>query len=81
MPREFANILHPGEMFVEGVGHAEETILNNAGRNWVLLEGGASRNVCFGCYSRLQRAMMELGGPTFRPGAFDRTVFRMFWAR
>src|SRR5262249_40137777 len=45
-PTTFAGQLNPGEQFVEGAGHAEQTILTGLGRFWRPLAGGASRNVC-----------------------------------
>jgi hypothetical protein len=79
MPKEFIGKLRPGEEFIGEVGHAEQTILQNLGPDWVAVEGGASRNVCKGlCQPLVEGSGMKLGGPQFR-GALDKTPFRMFW--
>jgi hypothetical protein len=80
MPAEFEGQLGAGETFVEGAGHAEQTIFNSLDdSSWRLLEGGASRNVCKDvCAPLIKDSGGELGGPTFR-GLSDKTPYRMFW--
>jgi hypothetical protein len=79
MPAEFEGQLGAGETFVEGAGHAEQTIFNSLDDNWRLLEGGASRNVCQDvCAPLIKDSGGELGGPSFR-GMSDKTPYRMFW--
>jgi RHS repeat-associated protein len=77
MDRSF--VLRAGEEFVEGIGHAEETILGAIGKDWIILGGGASRNVClFSCAWQLGKTGLGVGGPVFR-GASDKTGLRLFW--
>jgi hypothetical protein len=79
MPKEFVGKLQPGEQFVEGVGHAEQTILERLGSEWVPVEGGASRNVCETiCKPLVERSGLKLGGPKF-PFRGEKSDFRMFW--
>ena len=79
IPKEFEGKLLPGEEFIGEIGHAEQTILENLGPDWVAVEGGASRNVCSRvCQPLVEGNGMRLGGPEFR-GAADKTPFRMFW--
>jgi hypothetical protein len=73
--------LRAGEIFKEGVGHAEETIVNALGEEWRIVSGGTSRNVCKSTCSPLlvdEKRQLVLGGPTFR-GMPDKTPYRMFW--
>src|SRR5262249_30325643 len=78
IPKALNDSLRPGEVFVEGVGHAEETIIKNVGREWELVEGGTSRNVCKDpCFPLLDQEGFTLGG-RFYPGRL-KTKFRMFW--
>jgi RHS repeat-associated protein len=77
-PRQFGS-LKAGEEFVEGVGHAEQTIIRERGADWDLFEGGSSRNVCIEtCKPLIEEAGMTLGGLGFF-GKPDKTPFRMFW--
>jgi RHS repeat-associated protein len=77
-PRQFG-ALRTNEEFVEGAGHAEETIVKQRGAEWRFFEGGSSRNVCQGtCKPLLEGEGFKIGGPTF-PGRADKTPFRMFW--
>ena len=48
MPKEWDGLLRPeeGERFIPGKGHAEQTIIDNLGDEWKIVEGGTSRNVC-----------------------------------
>ena len=80
MPPEWEGQLGPNEQFVEGEGHAEETILNsNETSGFDLTAGGTSRNVCTDtCQPLLEENGFELGGETFR-GAADKTPYRTFW--
>ncbi|MFQ3593259.1 MAG: hypothetical protein SNJ82_08745 [Gemmataceae bacterium] len=79
MPKEFVGKLRPSEEFIGDVGHAEQTILQNLGPDWVTIEGGASRNVCKSvCQPLVEGSGMKLGGSHFK-GASDKTPFRMFW--
>jgi hypothetical protein len=79
MPKEFIGKLRPSEEFIGEVGHAEQTILQNLGPDWIAIEGGTSHNVCKGvCQPLVEGSGMKLGGPHFK-GASDKTPFRMFW--
>lgn len=79
MPPELAGLLQPGEEFVAGAGHAEETIMNAVGPEWQVIEGGTSRNVCLAtCAPILEESGATIGGRQFR-GRVDKTPFRMFW--
>jgi hypothetical protein len=79
MPKEFAGKLRPGEEFIKGAGHAEQTILERLGPDWTTVEGGTSRNVCETiCKALVEGSGMKLGGPKF-PFRGDKTDFRMFW--
>jgi RHS repeat-associated protein len=79
MPVEWEGKLSRNERFVEGPGHAEETLRSALGEEWELLYGGASRNVCSGrCAPLLRDEGLTIGGPRFR-GKADKTRYRMFW--
>src|SRR5262249_19750502 len=79
MPVELEGEFLPGEEFVVGKGHAEQTILQERGQYWDFIEGGSSRNVCKRiCQPLIEQSGMQLGGPTFR-GMLDKTRYRMFW--
>jgi hypothetical protein len=80
MPAEWEGMLRPGEVFVEGSGHAEQTIVKSLGDDWEIVQGGASRNVCRdgGCSAALEAEGVTLEGHTFR-GMADKTRFRMFY--
>jgi RHS repeat-associated protein len=83
MPSSWEGLLNPNETFVEGSGHAEETILRNLGSDWTPLAGGTSRNVCsVVCSPLIEGSGGQLGGPEFpwNPGSgLPKTPFRMFW--
>lgn len=80
MPGSWEDMLGPNEIFIRGPGHAEETILNNLGDDWVVTAGGTSRNICFAtCTPLLEAQGLEIGGPTFR-GMADKSPYRMFWS-
>jgi hypothetical protein len=71
--------LATNEVFKQGPGHAEQTIVNALGTQWKIVEGGTSRNVCIGiCQPLLENSGVTLGGPIFR-GMADKTPYRMFW--
>lgn len=80
MPPEWEGQLGENEQFVEGEGHAEETILNSNDRSgFDLTAGGTSRNVCADtCAPQLEDDGFTLGGDTFR-GMPDKTPYRTFW--
>ena len=79
IPAEWEDALADNEDFIEGSGHAEDTIVNALGNEWRLVEGGTSRNVCTGiCEPALTGQGAEIGGPKFR-GRADKTRYRMFW--
>jgi RHS repeat-associated protein len=72
--------LGPGEKFVQGAGHAEETILNNLGADEVVGFGGTSRNICRDtCYRMLNGNGMRFGGAGYFGGLADKTPFSYFW--
>jgi hypothetical protein len=79
MPKELEGTLSNNERYIEGAGHAEQTIVNAAGTDWKIMSGGTSRNICKGtCQPLLEEHGVQLGGPTFR-GNPDKTPYRMFW--
>ena len=79
MPGQWNNLLGNGETFIQAPGHAEQTIVNALGNDWVITSGGSSRNVCIPtCQPLLEGQGLQLGGPTF-PGMADKTPYRMFW--
>lgn len=79
IPKGFTGRLQPGEEFVGGAGHAEEKILQHFGRDWRVVEGGTSRNICLHhCAWQLGEKGVALGGEIFK-GAADKTNSRMFW--
>jgi hypothetical protein len=72
--------LNSGEQFVQGVGHAEETILNTLGPDEVVGFGGTSRNICRDiCYPMLNGNGMRFGGAGYYGGRADKTPFSLFW--
>ena len=76
----FGGALSSAELFINGAGHAEQTIVNNLNNEWSILAGGTSRNICNAtCAPLLNGAGTTLGGPAFR-GMPDKTLFRMFWS-
>jgi hypothetical protein len=79
IPVEFSGRLTPDESFVEGIGHAEQTILAELGPEWEILAGGTSRNICTDiCWKELKSFGLKIGGPRF-DGFADKTPYRMFW--
>ena len=79
MPSQWNGLLQNGETFIQGPGHAEQTIANALGNDWVITSGGTSRNICIGtCQPLLEGQGLQLGGPVFR-GMADKTPYRMFW--
>ncbi|MEV7601658.1 polymorphic toxin-type HINT domain-containing protein [Kitasatospora sp. NPDC089797] len=73
--------LRPGEEFVQGRGHAEETILNGLGPNEIVGFGGTSRNICWDiCYGRLDSKGLMFGGAGYRGGNADKSPFSLFWS-
>ena len=79
MPTSLEGALRQGEVFVEGPGHAEQTIVNALDGEWRIIGGGTSRNVCIPiCQPLLEGQGLQLGGPIFR-GMPDKTPYRMFW--
>jgi len=79
MPSQWNGLLQDGETFIQGPGHAEQTIANALGNDWVITSGGTSRNICIGtCQPLLEGQGLQLGGPVFR-GMADKTPYRMFW--
>ncbi|MDT5025582.1 MAG: hypothetical protein QOE61_2008 [Micromonosporaceae bacterium] len=87
MPKEWENLLRPdeGERFIPGNGHAEQSIVDNLGEDWKIVEGGTSRNVCIthptgACSSALEGQGLTIGGKTYpwrAPGV--KTDYRTFW--
>ncbi|HCT76910.1 MAG TPA: hypothetical protein DGT23_10035, partial [Micromonosporaceae bacterium] len=60
--------------------HAEETIIESLGDTQVIVEGGASRNVCVYQCNAEMKPNIQLGGRTWawRPPV-EKTPFRAFW--
>ena len=80
-PKEWTELLAPNEEFVEGAGHAEQTIIESKRSEYSFTAGGTSRNVCGEtCCPLIQDVNMELGGPEFA-GKSDKTPYRMFWSK
>ncbi|HOV28243.1 MAG TPA: hypothetical protein PK566_18050 [Pseudobacteroides sp.] len=78
---EFEGKLKENEVYIGGEGHAEQTIIENIGDRYTLIEGGSSRNVCKPiCKPLIESKGMELGGPEFR-GKEDKTKYRLFWKK
>ncbi|MFI5897483.1 DUF6531 domain-containing protein [Actinoplanes sp. NPDC051513] len=72
--------LRAGEKFVQGAGHAEETILANLGPDEIVGFGGTSRNICRDtCYPLLNGNGMRFGGAGYFGGRADKTPFSYFW--
>ncbi|MFC5766753.1 RHS repeat-associated core domain-containing protein [Actinacidiphila bryophytorum] len=72
--------LRSGEEFVQGAGHAEQTILNSLGSHEVVGFGGTSRNICRDtCYALLNSRGMRFGGAGYFGGRADKTPFSYFW--
>ncbi len=77
MPKGWS--LDEGEEFVQGAGHAEQTIFNSLKPGEEVLYGGASRNVCKNICSKFMRPWgLRLDGEVFR-GMDDKTAYRTFW--
>ena len=75
-----AAALRPGEVFIEGAGHAEQTALGGVPRGWSPLAGGSSRGICYGtCAPSIEGAGMQIGGPMF-PSMPQNSPYRMFWS-
>lgn len=73
-----AGTLRPGETFVSGAGHAEETILGSLAANEVVGFGGVNRNICRAiCFPQLNGPDMKFGGTL--GGLADKTPFSYFW--
>lgn len=83
LPSSWDGLLQADEIFVEGSGHAEETILNFLGDGWMQLAGGASRNVCSEvCAPLIEGSGGGLDGPEFRWNSASgslKTAYRIFW--
>jgi LysM repeat protein len=79
MPSEWTGNLQGNEQYIQGFGHAEETLVNALGDDWIITSGGTSRNICIGiCQAMLEEQGLQLGGPTF-PSRPDKSPFRIFW--
>ena len=71
-------VLNAGEDFVQGSGHAEETIVNGLKPNEVIAFGGTNRNICRDtCLPRLNSPGMQFGGDL--NGLDDKTPYSHFW--
>jgi RHS repeat-associated protein len=74
--------LREGEEYVRGKAdqHAEEKILSKLGQDWVIVEGGTSRNICGErCNLEIKQLEYEVGGRRFPGARADKTPFRRFW--
>jgi RHS repeat-associated protein len=74
--------LRVGEQFVEGLGHAEQTLLNGIGKDWKILAGATSRNICLpgGCAWILGKMELGIGGPFFKGSKKTQDWgHQMFW--
>lgn len=79
--------LNKGEVFIRGKGHAEQTVMNNLGDDWKIVQGGTNRNVCIThptgqCAPNLGKLGITVDGPKFpwRPGPNStKTDYRTFW--
>ncbi|TGA90940.1 RHS repeat-associated core domain-containing protein, partial [Streptomyces sp. MZ04] len=92
-PREWGtpgaadDALKKGEVFIPGKGHAEQTVMNNLGDDWKIVQGGTNRNVCVThptgqCAPNLGKIGITVDGPKFpwRPGPNSiKTDYRTFW--
>jgi RHS repeat-associated protein len=79
---EWEGLLRPGEKYVAGPGHAEGTIIRSLGKDWEVVEGGASRNICGQqCAPLIEDLGLEIGGPRFRKKDPTYTDYRMFWRK
>ena len=78
-PKSIKGLLKEDEIYIPGIGHAEETILNNTKDKYTIIAGGTSRNVCKDiCAPKIESRGMVIGGPVFR-GNSDKTKYRQFW--
>jgi hypothetical protein len=86
LPKDWENLLRPdeGERFVPGSGHAEQTIVDDLGEDWKIVEGGTSHNVHHARHRRvgpgLEGQGLTIGGKTHRwraPGV--KTDYRTLW--
>ncbi len=58
-------LLSPGEIAAEGLGHAEETVINTAkGLNKKVAEMGARRPICSDCEELMKSKNIEIKSPT-----------------
>ncbi|CAM5372476.1 hypothetical protein MAUB1S_06378 [Mycolicibacterium aubagnense] len=78
-PAMYRRQLKQGEEYLPGNGHAEQTGIGNLGKDWEIVAGGTSRNICSGiCSPLLRENGLTIGGPTF-PGGPSATQYRQFW--
>lgn len=79
MPAKWQGLLRKGEQFIADRGHAEDTIFMNLGKEWKIIEGASSRNVCrYHCIWEAGKRGLGIGGPSFG-GLGNKTPHRMFW--
>ncbi len=79
LPKSLAGILKSDEIYIGGKGHAEETILKFKPSNYVVYEGGTSRNICMKtCAPLIRSDGLIIGGDVFR-GQADKELYRQFW--
>ena len=79
IPKSLQGVLNDDEIYIGGVGHAEQTIMQNKGDRYTIIAGGTSRNICKDtCAPLLEADGLTLGGPKFN-GRNDKTPFRQFW--
>ncbi|MFE7506926.1 RHS repeat-associated core domain-containing protein [Promicromonospora sp. NPDC057488] len=67
------NPLHQSEIFFEGKGHAEATIMNNLGKDWKIVEMASSTRICPNCMAQaveknLRKAVFGVGWGYSRTG-------------
>jgi hypothetical protein len=75
--QHWANHKNAREEFVQGAGHAEETLLNNLDpAEWQIESIGVTTNICLGCAARLHQRGMTLGGPA-SPYLANTTDFKL----
>ena len=80
LPRSLEGKLIPGEVFIEAEGHAERTIVNALGDEWIILHGGTSRGICWRlCMPMLNDQGLLVGGPDFVNTKPWNSPYRMFW--
>ena len=79
MPSAWDGLVNPGE-FIQGAGHAEETIINSLGPDEEIGYGGASRNFCLDtCYRQLNVRGMRFGGEGYFGGLPDKSPYSLVW--